>query len=181
MKKIIKNISLVVLLFMISIFILDSLIMPNYVQNKKIVEVPNVVGNKFDDAKIYLENLGFKVHKLSGGINLKYSSNSVSSQNPIAFRKVKEGRDIYLTIVSLSNEVRVPHLIGKTMREATFLLESIGLQQVEILYDFDPSIPEGAVKSQTIAVGIFVPVNTTINFTVNSLPPNTFQEVDTLE
>ncbi len=171
MKYYYKRIIWISSLFLLFIFILDSFIMPVYVHNKSIVQVPNVVGIKYEEAELYLKKEGFSVFKINGGSHQTIPFGFVNSQNPIAFRNVKEGRDIYLTVVTAKKNVLLPKLIGKTLRDATFSLESIGLIIGEISYKLNSSFPKEVITTQSSSPGTTMQPNTIINVTINSNPP----------
>lgn len=89
--------------------------------------VPNVVGNSFTDATAALSNAGLTYTKREEPSDRP--AGTVLSQNPNAEATVEEGSSVELVIaiVPVAMTVRVPNVLGKSLREATTALTNAGL------------------------------------------------------
>lgn len=97
--------------------------------NQKI-EVPNLASKNMDEAVHVLEELDLKYVVIdSANYNPSYPRKSVIEQNPEAGDFVKENRKIYLTLnPSGYKDVEIPEMYGKTRRQVTSQLLSIGFR-----------------------------------------------------
>lgn len=94
------------------------------------IEVPNLAKLSLTNVEIKLNelNLGYVVID-SATYNPNYPKKAVLEQNPEAGDFVKEGRKIYLTLnPSKYRDVEIPDLNGRTRRQATTHLRSIGFK-----------------------------------------------------
>ena len=98
------------------------------------IQVPNLHKMSLEnvDKKLKELNLDFKVID-SASYNPEYPKKSVIDQSPEVGSFVKEKRKIYLTLnPSKYRDITIPDLNGKTKRQATSHLRSIGLILVQI-------------------------------------------------
>lgn len=98
------------------------------------LEVPNLIGMPYEEAKKELENRGFKVetvdslYELPEGVK-EADFGDVIMQNPKPNIKVKKGRRFYLVIrTSTPPMVEMPDLINLSLRQAISTLEARGLK-----------------------------------------------------
>ena len=157
------------------VILMDCLVMPLYVKHGKESELPDVTELKYEEAKELLEARGFKVVKDREKYNELYPQGVVISHSPPPFTKVKKGRRIYLIISAGEQKVSVPDLVGKSERDAVFLLEKNNLKAGEVFYEYDNYQPKGVVSDQSIPQGTMVKKDTLINITVsNGRKPDRF-------
>ncbi len=92
------------------------------------IEVPVLIGVNIDEVAALLEDLDLRYEVIdSTKYNPEFPGNSVIEQSPMGGSFVKENRKIYLKINPSSYElISVPDVYGKTNRQATALLLSIG-------------------------------------------------------
>ncbi|MGH1386235.1 PASTA domain-containing protein [Kordia sp.] len=98
--------------------------------------VPNLAKLSFEDAKIKLENtdLSYTIQD-TVNYNPDFPAFSIIEQHPVAGKKVKEGRKIYLKInPSKYREVTVPHVIQITRRTAESTLKAVGFGVEKVTY-----------------------------------------------
>ena len=124
--------------------------MPWYVRGAGQVKVVSVVGMRFEDARKILDSLGLDVRQGDVRSDTKYSIGSVINQNPIAGRVVNKGRRIYLTISGGERLVGVPMLAGRTLRDARFQLDRVGIRLGAVEYAVSDTFPENTVISQSV-------------------------------
>ncbi len=103
--------------------------MKKFVEGGKNVKIPNVVGQKAEDAKSKLEGLGLKVVEVTEesdeekGIVLKVDPNVDST--------VKSGSEVKLTVSAGEGQIKVPNLADMSLDEVRRTLKSLGLELVE--------------------------------------------------
>lgn len=92
--------------------------------------VPDLKGKSIEVAKIELDQNNLAMEILdSSNFNPDYPKFSVIEQDPIAGKKVKENRKIYLTLnPSGYRKVMVPELKERTLRQAKPTLEALGFE-----------------------------------------------------
>ncbi len=127
------------------------------------VQVPNVVGYTFDEAKAALEGQGLKVKREERASD--QSRNSVINTNPAAGVSVDAGTTV--TVIVSQGEVQVPNLVGMTQEDAEKTLQEAGLE-VSVTEDPAATAPKGEVTNQGTPAGTSVPPGTTIEITVSS-------------
>ena len=116
------------------------------------VEVPNVVGSAFDDARSKLEDLGFKVSRVEAVSDAPIGE--VTKQVPSAGTLLDKKRTVVLTVSAA--EVLIPNLEGKTFEQAQRKLTRLGLVPVrkDVL---DESHDPGTVVSTFPIAGACAP------------------------
>jgi eukaryotic-like serine/threonine-protein kinase len=166
-KRSTKKVILVALLFLGLFVICNNVLMPWYVNRGGTLNVPNVIGLKFEDASRLVDSLGLEPR--SGGTKLdnQYPAGCVVIQNPIPGSVVKKGRRVYLTISGGEQKVFVPILRGKSVRDAKFSLERNGLKLGNIDNTPSDEFPENTIIDQSIPSGTEVKKNSSISVTVS--------------
>ena len=102
----------------------------NYTMHNIEVTVPNVKGMNLYQAKKTIEQQGLSAVVADSGYNKTFPAGTVLEQVPANDRKVKPGREIYLTI----NTTRTPTLQlpdiadNSSLREAQARLKALGLK-----------------------------------------------------
>jgi hypothetical protein len=94
-KRLVKRLKVPAIVLGIALllfFLLDSVIMPRYVQQGKTTKVPHVVGKKLDDAVQVLAENGLVGKKAEVRTDKQYPEGTVVLQNPPADAEVKSGR-----------------------------------------------------------------------------------------
>lgn len=120
--------------------------MKKFVEGGKNVKIPNVVGQKAEDAKSKLEGLGLKVVEVTEesdeekGIVLKVDPNVDST--------VKSGSEVKLTVSAGEGQIKVPNLADMSLDEVRRTLKSLGLELVEDK-EYSDKVPSGKVIYQS--------------------------------
>mgnify|MGYP001024900096 CR=1 FL=1 len=120
--------------------------MKKFMEGGKDVKIPNVVGEKVEDAKSKLEGLGLKVLEVTEesdqekGIVLKVDPNVDST--------VKTGSEVKLTVSGGEGQIKVPNLADMSSDEVRRTLKSLGLELVED-EKYSDKVPSGKVISQS--------------------------------
>ena len=135
--------------------------------NQKI-EVPNLEKFSLNDVEKALEELDLNFVVIdSASYNPNYPKKAVINQDPEPGDFVKENRKIYLTLnPSGYKDVEIPNLFGKTRRQVTSQLRSIGFRvDDEVVYvsDIAKDVVRGLkFNSKNLKVGDKIPKNSLI-------------------
>jgi eukaryotic-like serine/threonine-protein kinase len=150
LKKLIRPLGVLVVIFFILFIIVDNFVMPSYVQRGKTTKVPDVIGLPIAEAKKRLLDIGLEPKEAEYKSDKRYKIGTVTQQNPVAESEVKYGRGVYLTISGGEERVEVPNLKGKSVREAAFNLERCGLKLGMISYEPSEEIFANTIIRQNI-------------------------------
>ncbi len=122
------NLLLMVLLFFAIIFAVRAYL-DHYTLHGESITVPEVKGGDLKEAKKVLKKRGLNAI-LKDSVHQKGAEpGEVLEQDPEAGDKVKNGRNIYLTIRSKGQKmVSMPDLKDKSRRHAVSILETLGLK-----------------------------------------------------
>ena len=140
------------LVFVIVIVIgFNNFILPWFVSSPEEI-VPNLVGKTYENAVAELDSVNLQAVITDTIYNEKYNVGTVILQKPNPGQVVKDGRRVYLFISGGKQTVKVPNLKGKSIREAKFTLERIGLNMGEI-QDLPSTNPKDMIYDQQYAEG----------------------------
>ncbi len=134
MRSILRNILIafviVVVLIFGSMFFLDFI-----TQHNKEIAVPDFSNMTVAEAEAAAAKVGMRVEVTDSVFAKRMRKGAVRDQNPAPGAKVKEGRRISLTINALnSKKVKMPNLVGLSMRQALAELQSRGLVLGKLIY-----------------------------------------------
>ncbi len=166
-KSFIKKIFLGIALFFLLFVVCNDLILPWYVEHGSTIEVPDVVGMDLEDATRALDSLGLEGRQGDVRPDREHPEGTVVIQNPLAGHEVKKGRRVYLTVSGGEESVNVPSVRGRTLRDATFLLERTGLRLGEVSHASSEEYPVNTIIEQGHVPGGKVRKDTRINVTVS--------------
>ncbi|MCI0705888.1 MAG: PASTA domain-containing protein [Ignavibacteriae bacterium] len=152
-------------------FVVDSYIMPRYVQQGKTTKVPNVLGLPLENAIQILADSGLIGKKAEERQDRQYPVGSVASQTPMPGAEVKFGRGVYLTISGGEPLAAVPSLRGRSVRDATFALERAGLRIGPIQYEISSDFPANTIIEQQIPESTMVALGTKVSVKVSQGGP----------
>lgn len=165
-----KKVIISVVAVFVLLFLFNSVLMPWYVKHTSTVEVPNVVGMNFLEAKTKLEESGLEVKQG----DVKYDESKpiglILDQNPPSGQEVKKDRRIYVTVCGGEQLIEVPKLHGKTLRDAKFTLEQRNLEIGEVVKKFSHELQEDYVLNQVIQPGMKVKKSTKVDLIVSNGP-----------
>jgi serine/threonine-protein kinase len=166
-KKIVKPLVIVIIIGFAVFILIDSIIMPSYVQKGKTTKVPDVIGLSLEEAKKKLREAGLEPKEAEYKTDKRYEIGIVTLQNPLAESEVKYGRGVYLTISGGEELVDVPNLKGISIREATFNLERNGLKLGMISYETSEEMFANTIIRQGIPPNTKVKSGNHIEVTVS--------------
>lgn len=145
--------------------------------------VPNLKGMTLDQAMKLLADKNFKF-EIDSVYSIEKPHGTIMEQDPDPETQVKEGRTIYLSIVSMiPPHVKVPDLKDVSLREATAILESYGLKVGELIYK--PDLAQNAVLAlqmagQEIKTGESIPKGSIIDLVLGDGYGNTHVKIPKL-
>ena len=171
-KKLFQRIVLIPLsiLLLIAILVLaaDIFVLPWYVDAPK-VEMPNVVGKHKDEAVKIMQDLNLTPIEEGPRFDERFAKDYVMFQNPRAGTDVKQNRRVYIFISGGDPLIKMPNLLGKTMRDADVTLTRLGL----IIGDIDSvrsDFPANTVIEQQFEEGLNLEKGDTIALKVSVGP-----------
>lgn len=150
-KSFLIKIFIAFLVLIVIIMGMNYYILPWFVSSPEEI-VPNLVGKTYEDAVTELDSLNLQAVVTDTIYNEKYNIGTVILQKPNPGQVVKDGRRVYLFISGGKQTVNVPNLKGKSIREAKFTLERIGLNMGEIS-DVPSNNPKDMIFDQQYAEG----------------------------
>ena len=146
-----KYSAITVIAFILLFLAFDVVIMPLYVQQGQTRNVPSVLGMPIEQARKTLADSGLDFKETEPKSDKQYAIGTVAAQNPPAGAEVKQGRNVYLTVSGGERFVNVPVLRGRSLRDATFTLETSGLTLGNITYQVSLEFPENTIIDQETA------------------------------
>lgn len=180
-KDLIKHIVLATLLFILVIYGVFKFYFPMITNHGESLTVPNLEGVMLANLDEFLEarDLRFEV-EADSGYSSKYPPLAVLKQFPMPNSKVKENRKVYVTLNAKNPPVvKMPGLIGRSLKNAQLELKSLGLELGEIRYQPDfalNTILSQYYKGAIIKTGETIPKGSKVDFEVgDGLGNQTFQ------
>lgn len=167
-KIFLKQIAIAVIGLLFLVFLLQFWLGFTTNHNQKI-QVPNLHKMSLDDVEKKLNELNLTYIVIdSASYNPDYPKKSVIEQTPEANDFVKEKRKIYLTLnPSRYRDILIPNLNGKTKRQATSHLRSIGFKvgtNVTWVSGIGKNVVRGLKhKGEKIKEGSKLPKNATVD------------------
>ncbi|MCK5740502.1 PASTA domain-containing protein [bacterium] len=170
-----KQLSIFVLTMILIVLIFDKIVMPLAVRHGQGYAVPTITGKKLEEAKQILADHDLKLVVESEKNDNLYPPGFVVTQNPQPKSVVKKNRRIYVVVSIGERQVIVPKLVGRSERDAKFLIESNRLDLENISFEHSTYYPEGVVAEQSLRDSVEVSSGTNISLVVSMGPfPNRF-------
>ncbi len=171
MNPVIKKLLLVFIALITTLaivtFVVDVIVMPWYVENEEVV-VPDVVGINKNDAKELLEKSKLNVILEGPKFNDQIPKDHVVYQKPKSGSVVKKGRRVYVYYSGGNHLIKMPVLIGKTLRDVKVTLKRLGFKlnkiskvkseyKTDTIIDQNPKegteLPRGSKVNIKISIG----------------------------
>ena len=139
--------------------------MKKFMEGGKDVKIPNVVGEKVEDAKSKLEGLGLKVLEVTEesdqekGIVLKVDPNVDST--------VKTGSEVKLTVSGGEGKIKVPNFAEMNLDSVKKKIKNLGLELGNVDEEYSDSVPRGEVISQSPNANESVDKGSKVNVTIS--------------
>jgi len=158
------------LVFLSLFLLMDKIIMPAYTRHGQAIEVPDLTSLLYEDAREVLDRLDLTIVEEAK----KYDTNNefpigvVMAQNPKPGSLVKKGRRIYVIVSKGERTIEMPQLIGRSERNAIFMIKNLGLKLDQVKYEHSDIFPhEGLVIDQSIPVSREVKTGTPVKIVVS--------------
>lgn len=142
-------------------------------KGEALVEIPNLTGMNFLDAKAIAEQKGLVIDRIvATKANIPY--NQVISTDPATNSLLRRGQKISFLINGSEQltEVRMPDVIGVNVEQAQNIISENSLLVGKITYVSFPEIEEGLIIDTSVVAGRKIPAGTVIDITVNKLEEN---------
>lgn len=165
-KKYAKIITFFLVMVLLVIFF-DKVVMYWYV-GKDEVRVVNVIGLRQNDAIEILNSLNLQPVIAGYRYDDKFPKNTVLSQRPAPNSVVKEGRRVHLILSSGEEFIEMPTLINRSLRDASFIINRLGLVLGETSEDTSADIAAGLIMDQSIPAGKKITKGTRINLVISA-------------
>ena len=160
----------------ISILIfLFEIIIPVYVGYGEEMYVPDVRGEYQLDAQDIILKSGLKIEIIELPFNPNNTPGKVIKTFPNPFTKVKLGRSIVLTIGGPKEDVYVPNVVNKSIRNAKIILREAGVTIDTLIYEFSSDYNKNYITFQIPYEGHIVKSGSAITLGVSKgMPPDYF-------
>jgi eukaryotic-like serine/threonine-protein kinase len=165
-RPVVKIIFIVLAATAVFIILLDRVILPWYVSSPE-TQVPSVLGLKTEEAMQRLSDSNLDPVVSDTTFDEKYPMGTVLLQNPGGGEVVKHGRRVYLYVSGGDPIITVPSLRGRSIRDAKFTLERIGLR-LGNTEEMPSNNPRGMIFDQQFAEGTRLKKGETVNVYVSS-------------
>lgn len=134
--------------------VVDRALMPWYTRQSASIAVPAVARLDVREAEARLADAGLKVERITRRFDPSLPRGQVVEQEPLAGQHVKPGRLIVITVnEGAQPRIRVPDLIGSSLREARTRLGALGLPIREERPDSIPSPYRNTITQQAPTAG----------------------------
>lgn len=169
--KILLHLSLMVGVGVILVFVFFKIYLPITTNHGETITVPDVRGVALDELDVFLKerNLRYEITPDSG-FSASYKPLAVLRQFPQPNSKVKENRKIYLTLNAQNPPlVRMPKLVGGSVKNAQLVLKTYDLQLGQIRYVPDLAlnyILDQRIEGREILEGERIPKGSKIDLVV---------------
>ena len=180
LRALLMNIGLIIVVTIVILWIaliwLDS-----WTNHGEYETVPQVKGLSYDVAVGQLESAGFVVELADSVYDVKNRPGTVVDQNPKEGTKVKDGREVYLTITAFEpKQVVVPMLTDVSERQARSVLEALGIKDIRVVKvpsEYKDLVLRVSREGVPLIPGARIPVNSTVTLDVGE----GYASVDTVE
>jgi len=171
LKIILKYILGGLVVFTVLILMINYIILPAIANRNKEIYLPDVRGINLKDAKSILKNFNLKVFYTE--YKEGYIPNEVLNMSPRAFTKVKEGRDIKLTVLSKENDIIADDFINKSFRNINLYLDRMDIPIDTIIYEYSEVVNKDNIISQYPKKGGKISKGKGVTLVVSSgIPPD---------
>lgn len=132
----------------------------------KEVSVFDVTGMTVEEATTKLEEIGLSLEVDKEVSSSDYGEGLIVSQEPLPDMIVKTGKTIKVNVSKGMEEGTVPNVIGKTLSDAVFLLESYGYAKGGVSEEYS-EMPIGVIIRQSPKAGEKVEDGTSVSMVVS--------------
>ena len=134
--------------------------------DKKEIEVPQFIGDTYDEAVSKAEEAGLKIERGDDVYSNDQEEGYVTAQNPEAGTMVVEGKTIVINVSKGKREGVIPTLLGKTQDQAKTELEELGFVLGTVTQVTSPE-DAGKIVKQSIDPGTKADQGAVVNIEVS--------------
>lgn len=134
--------------------------------DKKEIEVPQFIGDTYDEAVSKAEEAGLKIERGDDVYSNDQEEGYVTAQNPEAGTMVVEGKTIVINVSKGKREGVIPTLLGKTQDQAKTELEELGFVLGTVTQVTSPE-DAGKIVKQSIEPGTKADQGAVVNIEVS--------------
>jgi len=167
MKRRLRTLALALVGFLIGCALFDRVIMPRVVRLGDEVEVPEVTGLSFDEAKKKLDAGDLKFSTAPGRYSAEIPRGQVLIALPQSGSRVKRHRQVELTLSLGALDRRIPDLLGSTVRMARITLQEMGVRTGAIVYAATGSGTSDHIMAMSPTSGSAVSGDEAVSFLVS--------------
>ena len=131
------------------------------------IEVPDLKGSTFEEAKEELEKLGLQIEEGEQVYSPDQEKGQITSQSPSEGSMVKEGRVITVNISLGKKDGIVPSILEKDYHDVDEYLKSLGFE-LGVVKEVTSELPKDTIISQDPEAGEPAPAGTKINVEVSN-------------
>ncbi|HEX9746127.1 MAG TPA: PASTA domain-containing protein [bacterium] len=139
--------------------------------DKNEVQVPNVVGIKYEDAALSIENAGLILSIRSEEYSDDLVKNRVIAQIPAPGSRVKLNREVLLDISLGSRTLTTPNVIGFERADAIAALDAMGVNH-RVTPQYSDMVSLGTVVNQAPPAGTPIAVGEVVEIITSAGPLN---------
>ena len=165
-NRFVKRTLIIFTAILVILLLLDFLLLPWWV-SKEETKVPKVVGMNEQEAVAILEDHDLNPIISDTTFNESFPKGAIALQRPEEGSTVKVGRRVYLFISGGEPTVLVPMLKGKSVRDAKFALERIGLK-LGTVEQVPSSNPKNMIFDQEYVEGTPIKKGQTVGVSLSS-------------
>ncbi|UCE06433.1 MAG: PASTA domain-containing protein [bacterium] len=168
--NIVKFAAIIFLCLLVMYLLIDKIIMPAYTRHGQAIQVPDLTSLMYEDAREVLDRLDLRIVEEAKKFDPsnEFPIGVVMVQNPKPGSQVKKGRRIYVIVSKGEPTIEMPQLMGRSERNAIFMIKNLDLQLGEVRYEHSDIFPhEGSVIDQSVPVAKEVKTGTTVDIVVS--------------
>jgi len=137
-------------------------------KGKDTVELPILDGKSLQDARAILNDMGLKVEGISHTTEDKMN-NRVIGTDPQGGSLVSRGSSVSLLInISKANNVRMPDILGYSLREGNEILRKRNLVIGDVTKIYNKEFPEGTIIDVSYSAGKRILAGSVIDVTITT-------------
>lgn len=137
------------------------------------VIMPNLYGKSAKEAQLLLENKGLKLGFVDQ-TESEEAQNTIISQQYTPNSSLNKGTQVNITtsMGPAAGMIRTPNLIGKSLKDSEYSLESLGLKVGKIEYKYSQSLLPNTVMEQTPSEDSLIKLDSSVDIVVSTVKNN---------
>lgn len=133
----------------------------------KEVEVIDLTGMTVEEAREALEKLDLSLEISDEVSSADFDEGEIVSQDPEEGMVVKAGKTIKVNVSEGTPKGTIPNVVGKTEKDAVFMLENYGYDEGLVSEEYSEDVPEGMIIEQSPAAGTEAKEGTNVSLVIS--------------